>query len=299
MRSVLRPKLLAAVVMSCVLAAGSAGAQTLVPSVVPSVSGQPAAGQQPSPDTASLTPPALANSAAAQDGLLLERERFPFANLFKDLVSDVKHLPSRDNAWIAGIGAGLALASHQGDHSVAMNAPKPGNFEEVFDGGAVAGGGLAQIGAAFGAYAVGRFSGNDKLAAVGRDLVRAQVFNTILTQGIKLAVQRERPDGSDSYSFPSGHASTAFATATVLQRYYGLKVGLPAYALATYVATSRLTENKHYLSDVAFGAAIGVIAGRTSTLHLGGSAFAIAPMIGPHGGAGISLVKVPMGSVSH
>lgn len=295
MGSVLRPKVLAAVVLSSVLSVGSAGAQTLVPS--PGT--QPSAGQQPSADTMSLTAPASIDTAATQDGLLLERERFPFANLFKDLVSDVKHLPSRDNAWIAGIGAGLALASHQGDRTIVRNASKPGNFEEAFDGGAVAGGGMAQIGAAFGAYAIGRVSGNDKLAAVGRDLVRAQVFNTILTQGIKLAVQRERPDASDHYSFPSGHASTAFATATVLQRYYGLKVGLPAYALATYVATSRLTENKHYLSDVAFGAAIGVIAGRTSTLHLGGSAFAIAPMIGPHGGAGIGLVKVPMGSASH
>jgi membrane-associated phospholipid phosphatase len=295
MRSVLRPKVLAAVVMSSVLSIGSAGAQTLIPST----GTQPSAGQQPSADTMSLTGPAPVDHAATQDGLLLERERFPFANVFKDLFTDVKNLPSRDNAWIAGIGAGLALASHQGDNRVARNAAKENTFEDVFDGGARIGSGMAQIGAAFGAYAIGRFSGNDKLAAVGRDLVRAQVFNTVLTQGIKFAAQRERPDGSDKYSFPSGHASTAFATATVLQRYYGLKVGLPAYAMATYVATSRLTENKHYLSDVAFGAAIGVIAGRTSTLHLGGSAFAITPIVGPNGGAGIGLVKVPMGSASH
>lgn len=285
MKPVPRPKVFAAVVVSCVLSiAGSAGAQTIQQTI-------------PLPATPSpvATPGVPVDTAApvAIDGPFLEREKFPFANIFKDLFSDVKNLPSRDNAWIAGVGAGLALAAHPNDTRVARNAARQNSFEEVFDGGAVAGGGLAQIGGAFGAYAVGRVIHNDKLAAVGRDLVRAQMFNALLTQSIKVAVGRERPDASDHYSFPSGHASTAFTTATVLQRYYGYKVGLPAYALATYVATSRLTENKHYLSDVAFGAAIGVIAGRTSTLHLGGSAFTLAPLVGPHGGAGISLVRLP------
>ena len=41
---------------------------------------------------------------------------------------------------------------------------------------------------------------------------------------------------------PSGHAASAFTAATVLQRHYGLKTGIPAYAVAAYVAASRYTR---------------------------------------------------------
>ena len=57
-----------------------------------------------------------------------------------------------------------------------------------------------------------------------------------MVQALKYTVRRERPDGSNNKSFPSGHAASAFATATVLQRHYGWKVGAPAYALGSYVA---------------------------------------------------------------
>ena len=63
--------------------------------------------------------------------------------------------------------------------------------------------------------------------------------------------------GHDGYAFPSGHASTTFASASVLEAHFGWKFGVPAYAFATYVAASRLHENRHYLSDVVFGGAIG------------------------------------------
>jgi len=88
-------------------------------------------------------------------------------------------------------------------------------------------------------------------------------------------------------SIPSGHSSGTFATATVLQRRYGWKVGIPAYRFAAYVAASRLSENKHLLSDVILGAAIGIMGGRTVTVGRGPVCFAISPMIPPGGGVGI------------
>jgi membrane-associated phospholipid phosphatase len=42
---------------------------------------------------------------------------------------------------------------------------------------------------------------------------------------------------------------------------------VPAYIFAGYVASSRLHENRHFASDVVFGAAVGTIAGRTVTRH--------------------------------
>jgi membrane-associated phospholipid phosphatase len=58
-------------------------------------------------------------------------------------------------------------------------------------------------------------------------------------------VSRRDPDAT-GYSFPPGHASVRFATATVLQRHFGWK-GALAYPLAAYVAASRLHENRHHL----------------------------------------------------
>jgi membrane-associated phospholipid phosphatase len=51
--------------------------------------------------------------------------------------------------------------------------------------------------------------------------------------------------------------------AAVVERHYGRKAGLPAYALASAVGVSRLQRNKHYLSDVLAGATLGYILGRT------------------------------------
>jgi membrane-associated phospholipid phosphatase len=95
------------------------------------------------------------------------------------------------------------------------------------------------------------------------DMLDAALVNLLYTEAIKAAVHRERPDGSDRKSFPSGHASNAFAIATCFERHYGWRVSLPAYLVASAVAASRLQRNKHYLSDVTAGAALGYIVGRT------------------------------------
>lgn len=74
-----------------------------------------------------------------------------------------------------------------------------------------------------------------------------------VTELLKAAVGRERPDGSNDKSFPSGHASSAMTSARVLQMRFGWWVGGPAYALAVYAGLSRVQGDKHYLSDVVFG----------------------------------------------
>ncbi len=61
--------------------------------------------------------------------------------------------------------------------------------------------------------------------------------------------------------------------------------------MATYVATSRIQEERHFLSDVAFGAAIGIAAGRTVTIGIGESRLAIAPAVA-RGGGGVSFSLV-------
>jgi membrane-associated phospholipid phosphatase len=73
--------------------------------------------------------------------------------------------------------------------------------------------------------------------------------------------------GAVPTAFPSGHAADTFAFATALERHLGWKGAVPAYIFASYVAISRLPDNRHYLSDMVFGATVGIIAGRTVTRH--------------------------------
>ena len=75
----------------------------------------------------------------------------------------------------------------------------------------------------------------------------------------------------------------------MLQRHYGWKVGVPATVAAAYVATSRVHDNRHYLSDVIFGAAMGIAAQRTVTLHAGRYGASLIPT-GGRRSAGVSVV---------
>ncbi|GAA5190284.1 phosphatase PAP2 family protein [Ferrimonas gelatinilytica] len=84
------------------------------------------------------------------------------------------------------------------------------------------------------------------------------VASSATTLALKQAVDSERPDGSDNDSFPSGHATNAFSAAGYLQRRYGWDYGLPAYALASWTAVSRVNTDQHHWADVLAGAAIAL-----------------------------------------
>ena len=214
--------------------------------------------------------------------------------LFRDLAADVTHLPSVDSAIVASVGGGLALGLHPLDDDVNHKLAGAGGF---FKAGDIAGNTLTLMGASMSAYGLGRAFGDTKIAHVGLDLVRAQILTEGLVQSLKYSVERPRPDGSSGYSFPSGHAAVTFATATVLERHHSWRVSLPAYIFATYVATSRLHDNVHNLSDVAFGAALGTIVGRTVTRH-GASNFALVPEP-TKGGMALMFVRTSRGHEEH
>jgi len=67
-----------------------------------------------------------------------------------------------------------------------------------------------------------------------------------------------------SSSFPSGHTTGAFAAATVFAMEYSDRplVRVIAYGSAWLIGLSRITENKHWVSDVLAGAALGLLSGR-------------------------------------
>jgi len=220
----------------------------------------------------------------------------PRRSLFRDIAGDFgRFFTSKETYGLLAVGLTGALSVRGLDDNIVRS---PFNSEReagglsavdgILDPGAVLGGAEVQLGAALAAYGFGHWLDKPAVAELGRDLLRAQILTQSVTHAIKHTARRTRPDGSSQSSFPSGHTAGAFATATVLRDHYGWKVGGPAYAVATYIAASRLSENRHFLSDVVFGAAIGLAAGRTIGFSAGAARFDVSPFVAP-GGGGVTV----------
>jgi membrane-associated phospholipid phosphatase len=207
-----------------------------------------------------------------------------FSGLFRDTVTDFRRLSSTRSLTILGIGAVAAAAARTADGSMTETLSR--QRAGFLDAGETLGGARFQLASAVTTFAVGHITGNAKVTAVGADLVRANIVAQTLTGAVKMSVRRGRPDDTQ-FSFPSGHTSVSFASATVLQRHFGWKAGVPAYAFASYVATSRIHDKRHFLSDVAFGAAVGIVSGWTVTMGHD-TRVTMAPVASP-GGGGLSL----------
>lgn len=220
-------------------------------------------------------PPAAAEAPAATS----------FWQPFVQVPGDFSRFVSVDTARILGVASiGSVAAGRLDDEGMAL-AREQWQPSIGFAIGNVGGGFYAQTGSAFAVYAIGRWGGAERVAAIGSDLLRAQILTQGTVQVTKLASRRLRPDGSDRFSLPSGHTAGAFATATVLHQHFGWKVGVPVFAGSAFVAASRMSANKHHLSDVLMGAAFGVAAARTVTVGSGAHRFSVGVQPTDGGGA--------------
>jgi len=99
--------------------------------------------------------------------------------------------------------------------------------------------------------------------ATARAAVAVLLPVNALVEVLKLTVNRTRPDGERkraNSSFPSSHAANAAALAFVLSARWRW-LAAPLWLLAATVSLSRIYLNRHFLSDVLFGMAIGVVFG--------------------------------------
>jgi hypothetical protein len=208
---------------------------------------------------------------------------------FREVPRDVLRFASLDAVTVLGTGAAAAAGLHRWDDNGMAHAQQRMQARH-YRVGNVGGNFYFQMGGAFGLYAVARMTESSRSAALGADLLRAQILTQGLVQAGKNTTRRARPDGSNHYSLPSGHAATTFATASVLQRHFGWAVGIPAYAFGAYVGAARMSANRHHLSDVVMGAAVGIAAGRSVTVGRGKARFAmgVAPT---SGGAAVTLSR--------
>jgi hypothetical protein len=117
------------------------------------------------------------------------------------------------------------------------------------------------------------------------------------TLALKAARNNDTPNGKD-WAWPSGHTSSSFTVASVLDEFYGPSVGIPAYLLAGAVGYRMMETGDHWGSDVVFGAVLGYITGHSiagekkSELKVG--QFSVLPYFQPglsddFSGMGISL----------
>src|SRR5262245_19040105 len=226
-------------------------------------------------------------------------EHTGWATLVKDTARDFVAFPKRKSTWtLLGLGGAAALATHPADSYVHNHITGNDTANHVFTVGKWVGQSGVQIGAGVGLWAVGRYvvapaadeSKTNKYSELGFDLIRAQILSEALVHAIKPAVGSTRPN-DECCAFPSGHASTAFAAAAVLERHFGYRASWPALAATTYIGTSRLIDNRHWLSDVMFGAGLGTAAGWTVVGTHGRNSYAMQP-IPVNGGMMIGVTKV-------
>jgi len=161
-------------------------------------------------------------------------------------------------------------------------------------------------GVSFGVLAAGVIADDPDVTRAGGRLVASVGLSGVAMQGVKMLVGRSRPNegvGAFSFhpftgladsagieargSFPSGHTTAAFAVATTLADDIDSPVAdVLLYTLATGAGWSRLYENRHWLSDVAMGAALGVtsaklVSGRWRIFRLRPPGFLVTPTGAP------------------
>lgn len=193
---------------------------------------------------------------------------------------------------------GLVLLSSLFDNGVHLESQEwRGGFSD----------GLSRVGYEFGngrrmlpllgaAWLAGAAFDNPRVKDLAGHALAGGIAAGLAATGLKFITGRERPNsGMDNdhfrmfrpgdSSFPSGHASIAFGMATALASEFDGKwddVGL--YGLASLTALSRINDNKHWLSDVVAGAAVGIVAGRWAT-----RGHRRTRLTGVPGGLGVSL----------
>jgi membrane-associated phospholipid phosphatase len=185
-----------------------------------------------------------------------------------------------------------------------VQSTKSKTLDKATDVGNFIGNPLLHICIAGTVYVGALWAGSPKYQETGLMLGEALFLADASTLILKESIGRERPFVSgdkgrfnpfqfktDSDSLPSMHAASSFAMASVLsatsEKFY---VKVLYYSAATFVAFSRIYQDKHWASDIILAAAIGELSGRVVTnYHATHARIAVAPMVSGNS-TGLALV---------
>jgi hypothetical protein len=219
-----------------------------------------AAAQDPSPSPSPS--PSVAPTEDEPKEPIVVRDHRTVRSYPANLAHNVVEVWKKESLMPLLIGGGATALSLLGDDATVRYFDRH-PMKGYGDAGKFLGTGFVAAAASTAVFGIGQYANGDRFKAAAYDMSQAVVVNFFYTTVIKEAVRRDRPDHSDQLAFPSGHASNAFACATVWSEQYGWKAAVPGYAIASLIAGSRLALKKHRLSDVVGGATLGVIVGQS------------------------------------
>lgn len=195
------------------------------------------------------------------------------SEFFKNILHDQKaiwtaplQLKRSDTKWVVPSGIGL-MALFTTDRITGDEIFEASRQLKTSHGISYAGSvyGLGAVASTF--YLIGRKKGDYRARETGLLAAEALIDSVITESALKGITQRARPmDGRErseffdgGNSFPSGHATQAWAVATVIANEYKHRpaVQIAAYGIASAVSVARFTGHKHYISDVIVGSALG------------------------------------------
>jgi hypothetical protein len=213
------------------------------------------------------------------------------------LWADTKHT-AVDPVFIVGMtvagAAGIALHNTNADDSIADRVEGHRKLNKFWDS---TGDSLGNPGTHFAVagamYVTGLAAEDTKFYETSKSLMNALIINGVLTEGLKLAVHTKAPNESD-WAWPSGHTSSTFALATVMNKAYGPLVGVPLFGFAGFVGYERIDARTHDFSDVISGMIMGIVIGNAVGDNHQMKVFGmdLVPYVDPGTGAtGLALTK--------
>jgi membrane-associated phospholipid phosphatase len=233
------------------------------------------------------------------------------SNYFKGMFADTRYALTSPLRWdkldwgtastVAGVTGVFFVLDDEINAEIKDN--RSSTTDAFFDVFEPFGNSAITIPALIGFYMYGRFGENEKVERTALLASESFLVTSLFTGVLKIGMGRVRPsevgasantfhapwaDGA-GHSFPSGHTSTAFAIATVIaNEYENVPLLAPiSYGIASLTALSRLNDEKHWASDIVFGAALGYFTSKTILkLHNNkkGRHFTIYPRVDQRGG---------------
>jgi len=232
-------------------------------------------------------------------GYLLESATFNIEDWPKRIIEDTKETffrPGNMTALLLAGGASIAMHSSGADKELAENFDNPRVFHGFTDESInIIGSPWTHLGVSSLWYAMSAKNQDEFNKQRAGAMLRSLGVTSVITMALKAIRDNDSPNGK-KWAWPSGHAASSFTVASVLDEFYGPRVGIPSYAVASLVSFRMIDSGDHWGSDIIFGATLGWVVGHTfagkhKELEVAG--FKVVPYMASDNGPamGVSLVK--------